>query len=205
MQQARAINEAFEAEMVPHMATLYNFALRLSRNPDDAKDLVQETYANAYRYFDKYQLGTNAIAWLYRIMKNYYINRYRKVSKEPEKVRYEDVTGFYPNIKIPATETSDLQERMLGSQFEDEVAQALENLQEEFRTVMILSDVEDYTYEEIANFVGIPVGTVRSRLHRGRKMLRSALRDYASNHGFRDMKSKAAEFSGSKREALSEV
>lgn len=193
MEHLNPTHAAFEAEMMPHTERLYNFALRLSRDPDDARDLVQETFMKAYRYFEKYEQGTNAVAWLCRIMKNQYINGYRKVSKEPERVHYDDVAEFYSNIKGSASESNDVQEEILNGLFEDEVAEALENLSEDFRTVMILSDIEDYTYEEIADFIQIPVGTVRSRLHRGRKMLKSALRDYAAHHGFKPKKEKEEE------------
>lgn len=177
----------FEKEMLPHMAALYNFALRMTGDPDDAKDLVQETYMKAYRFFDKYQRGTNAKAWLFRIMKNSYINRYRKESKEPDKIDYDDVKDFYASIKDAGVDTNDLQEKIFGNLFDDEVAKALQDLPEDFRTVVILRDIEGYTYEEIADFVEIPIGTVRSRLHRGRKMLQSMLRDYAATHGYKDV------------------
>jgi len=177
----------FEKEMMPHMAALYNFALRMTGDPDDAKDLVQETYMKAYRFFDKYEQGTNAKAWLFRIMKNSYINRYRKESKEPDKIDYDDVKEFYASVKDAAVDTNDLQEKIFGNLFEDEVAKALQDLPEDFRTVVILCDIEGYTYEEIADFVEIPIGTVRSRLHRGRKMLQSMLRDYAIAHGFKSV------------------
>jgi RNA polymerase sigma-70 factor (ECF subfamily) len=179
--------ENFEREMLPHMAALYNFALRMTGDPDDAKDLVQETYMKAYRFFDKYEQGTNAKAWLFRIMKNSYINRYRKESKEPDKIDYDDVKEFYASVKDTAVDTNDLQEKIFGNLFEDEVAKALQDLPEDFRTVVILCDIEGYTYEEIADFVEIPIGTVRSRLHRGRKMLQSMLRNYAVTHGYKNV------------------
>ena len=173
--------------MLPHMAALYNFALRMTGDPDDAKDLVQETYMKAYRFFDKYAQGTNAKAWLFRIMKNSYINRYRKESKEPDKIDYDDIKDFYASVKGSSADTNDLQEKIFGNLFEDEVAEALQELPEDFRTVVILCDIEGYTYEEIADFIEIPIGTVRSRLHRGRKMLRAMLRDYALKRGFKDV------------------
>lgn len=186
MKQAHPNQENFETEMLPHMAALYNFALRMTGDRDDAKDLVQETYMKAYRFFDKYSQGTNAKAWLFRIMKNSYINRYRKESKEPDKIDYDDVKDFYASVKDSTVDTNDLQEKIFGNLFEDEVAEALQELPEDFRTVVILCDIEGYTYEEIADFIEIPIGTVRSRLHRGRKMLRSMLRDYALTRGFKE-------------------
>ena len=184
--QIPAKHKNFENEMLPHMAALYNFALRMTGDPDDAKDLVQETFLKAYRFFDKYAQGTNAKAWLFRIMKNSYINRYRKESKEPDKIDYDDIKDFYASVKDSKVDTNDLQEKIFGNLFEDEVAKALQDLPEDFRTVVILCDIEGYTYEEIADFIEIPIGTVRSRLHRGRKMLRSMLRDYALRRGFKD-------------------
>lgn len=185
--------DIFENEMVPHMAALYNFALRTTNHSDDAKDLVQETYMRAYRYLDKFEPGTNAKAWLFRIMKNTYINQYRKESKEPAKIDYDDVKDIYVSIKDSVVDTNDLQARLFGNLFEDEVAEALRDLPEDLRTVVILCDIEGYTYEEIGDFIEIPVGTVRSRLHRGRKILRSILRSYAVAHGFNDSKDEVIE------------
>jgi RNA polymerase sigma-70 factor (ECF subfamily) len=184
-------HKEFEKEMLPHMSALYNFALRMTGDPDDAKDLVQETYMKAYRFFDKYSQGTNAKAWLFRIMKNSYINRYRRESKEPDKVDYDEIKDFYATVKGSVADTNDLQEKIFGNLFEDEVAKALQDLPEEFRTVVILCDIEGYTYEEIADFIEIPIGTVRSRLHRGRKMLRESLRRYALQRGYRDLNNEA--------------
>jgi RNA polymerase sigma-70 factor (ECF subfamily) len=187
MEETQPKHKNFETEMLPHMAALYNFALRMTGDPDDAKDLVQETYMKAYRFFDKYSQGTNAKAWLFRIMKNSYINRYRKESKEPDKIDYDEIKDFYATVKDSAVDSNDLQEKIFGNLFEDEIAEALQELPEDFRTVVILCDIEGYTYEEIADFIEIPIGTVRSRLHRGRKMLRSMLRDYALARGFKDV------------------
>lgn len=174
----------FEQEALPHMDVLYNYALRTTNSPEDADDLVQETYLKAYRFWDKYEKGTNVRAWLFRIMKNSYINRYRKESKEPEKVDYEDVQNFYNTIRADAADANDLQESMFGNLLEDDVAKAIADLPEEFRTVVILCDIEGLTYEEIADFFDIPLGTVRSRLHRGRKLLRAKLLKFARNKGY---------------------
>jgi RNA polymerase sigma-70 factor (ECF subfamily) len=174
----------FEAEAMPHMDLLYNFALRTTGDPDDAKDLLQETYLKAYRFWDKYEKGTNIRAWLFRIMKNSYINRYRKETREPDKVDYEDVENFYDSIRDDSKETSDLQQRMFGNLLGDEVTTALQELPDDFRTVVILCDIEGLTYEEIAEFLNCPIGTVRSRLHRGRKMLQARLHAYAKEHGY---------------------
>jgi RNA polymerase sigma-70 factor (ECF subfamily) len=173
----------FEAEALPHMDVLYNFALRTTGNEDDARDLLQETYLKAYRFWDKYEKGTNIRAWLFRIMKNSYINRYRKETKEPDKVDYEDIENFYNTIRAESTAPNDLQEQLYGNLLGDEVTKALQSLPDDFRTVVILCDIEGLTYEEIAEFVECPIGTVRSRLHRGRKLLQAKLFEYAKQQG----------------------
>ena len=173
----------FEAEALPHMDVLYNFALRTTGNQDDAHDLLQETYLKAYRFWDKYEKGTNIRAWLFRIMKNSYINRYRKETKEPDKVDYEDIENFYNTIRAESTDPNDLQKQLYGNLLGDEVTKALQDLPDDFRTVVILCDIEGLTYEEIAEFVECPIGTVRSRLHRGRKLLQAELFEYAKQQG----------------------
>jgi len=173
----------FEAEALPHMDVLYNFALRTTGNEDDAQDLLQETYLKAYRFWDKYEKGTNIRAWLFRIMKNSYINRYRKETKEPDKVDYDEIENFYNTIRAESTDPNDLQQKLFGHLLGDEVTKALESLPDDFRTVVILCDIEGLTYEEIAEFVECPIGTVRSRLHRGRKLLQAELYEYAKKQG----------------------
>ncbi len=173
----------FEAEALPHMDVLYNFALRTTGNEDDARDLLQETFLKAYRFWDKYEKGTNIRAWLFRIMKNSYINRYRKETKEPDKVDYEDIENFYNTIRAESTDPNDLQQQLYGNLLGDEVSKALQSLPDDFRTVVILCDIEGLTYEEIAEFVECPIGTVRSRLHRGRKLLQAKLFEYAKQQG----------------------
>ncbi|MFZ1731703.1 MAG: sigma-70 family RNA polymerase sigma factor [Bacteroidota bacterium] len=174
----------FEREALPHMDALYNFALRMTSDPDEADDLLQETFLKAYRFFDKFEQGTNCKAWLFRIMKNSFINIYRRTSKEPAKVDYNDVEDFYHSIRAASADPNDLEQRIFSNILDDDVSSALESLPEDFRTVVILCDIEGFTYEEIADFVECPIGTVRSRLHRGRKMLRVKLYDYARNRGF---------------------
>jgi RNA polymerase sigma-70 factor (ECF subfamily) len=180
----RVRHEEFKREALPHMKALYHFALRMTSDPDDANDLVQETYMKAYRFFDKFERGTNCKAWLFRIMKNSFINMYRRSAKEPDKVDYDEVEEFYHTIRDESADSNDLQEKLFANTLDDEVSNALETLPEEFRTVVILCDIEDFTYEEIAEFVECPIGTVRSRLHRGRKMLRDLLGTYARQRGF---------------------
>ncbi|HET6272490.1 MAG TPA: sigma-70 family RNA polymerase sigma factor [Bacteroidota bacterium] len=176
--------QEFEREALPHMDLLYNYGLRMTNNTADADDLVQETYLKAFRFWDKYEKGTNIRAWLFRILKNSYINRYRRETKEPEMVDYDDVQNFYNTVRGESSETNDLQETLFGNLLDDDVAKAIAALPDDFRTVVILCDIEGLTYEEIAEFVDIPLGTVRSRLHRGRKLLRAQLLDYAKNRGY---------------------
>lgn len=166
------------------MDVLYNYALRLTTNADDAHDLVQETYMKAYRFWDKFEQGTNLRAWLFRIMKNTYINMYRKEVKEPDKVDYDEIESYYNIIRDESSDDNDLQQKIFSQLLDDDVTKALETLPEEFRTVVILCDIEGLAYEEIAEFLQIPVGTVRSRLHRGRKLLYTHLYDYAKGRGF---------------------
>jgi len=180
----KGLHKEFEKEAIPHTDILYNYALRMTGNADDAHDLLQETFLKAYRFWDKYEKGTNVRAWLFRIMKNTYINVYRKAVKEPDTVDYNDIQNFYNIIREDSTDANDLQEKLFGHLLDDDVTKALESLPEEFRTVVILCDIEELTYEEIAEFVECPVGTVRSRLHRGRKLLYSKLFEYAKKRGF---------------------
>jgi RNA polymerase sigma-70 factor (ECF subfamily) len=181
---ARGLHKEFEREAIPHSDILYNYALRMTGNADDARDLLQETFLKAFRFWDKYEKGTNVRAWLFRIMKNTYINVYRKAVKEPDTVDYNDIQNFYDVIRENSTDSNDLQEKLFGHLLDDDVTKALEALPEEFRTVVILCDIEGLTYEEIAEFVECPVGTVRSRLHRGRKLLYAKLFRYAKKRGF---------------------
>ncbi|MCF8267878.1 MAG: sigma-70 family RNA polymerase sigma factor [Ignavibacteriales bacterium] len=174
----------FEVEAIPHMDAIYNFALKMTGDPDTADDLVQDTYLKAFRFFEKFEKGTNCKAWLFRILKNSFINDYRKNVKEPDKVDYEDVQNFYENIKASDIKGSHVVQDDFSNLLDDEISSALSSLPEDFRTVIILSDIEGFTYEEIADFVDCPVGTVRSRLHRARKMLYSKLYKYAGERGF---------------------
>ncbi|MCX6151620.1 MAG: sigma-70 family RNA polymerase sigma factor [Ignavibacteriales bacterium] len=174
----------FEKEAIPHMSALYNFALRMTGDADDADDLVQETYLKAFRFFDKFEKGTNAKAWLFRILKNSYINDYRKLKKEPNKVDYDDIENFYENIKSTDVKSNHMVDDVFNNLLDDQISSAISSLPEDFRTVIILSDIEGFSYEEIADFVDCPVGTVRSRLHRARKMLYVRLHKYAQEKGY---------------------
>ncbi|KPP99539.1 MAG: ECF-type RNA polymerase sigma 70 factor [Bacteroidetes bacterium HLUCCA01] len=174
----------FRAEMIPHLDALYNFALRLTTDPTDAEDLVQDTIVKAFRFFNSYEKGTNAKAWLFRILKNSYINNYRKKSKQPHQVDYDEVSTYYETVRSEQSDTTDMEDIMYREMLDDQVTRALERLPEDFRTVVLLCDVEGFTYEEIANMLDVPIGTIRSRLHRGRNLLRTALVEYADKKGY---------------------
>lgn len=175
----------FEEEFMPHIDSMYNFAYRLTFDEDDAKDLVQDTYLKAYRFITSFQAGTNAKAWLFRILKNSFINDFRKKSKQPAKVDYQDVENFYNSDEVDEKITTDLRVDTVQDMIGDEVSTALNSLDVDFRTVIILCDLEGFTYEEMAKILDIPIGTVRSRLHRARNLLKDKLRNYASSMGFK--------------------
>ncbi|KAA0208395.1 MAG: sigma-70 family RNA polymerase sigma factor [Ignavibacteria bacterium] len=174
----------FEREALPHMNLLYNYAYKMTGNQLDADDLLQETFLRAFRFFDKFEQGTNCKAWLFRIMKNLFINKYRKNQKEPGKVDYDDIENFFDSIKSDRIDSTDLQEKLFSNLLDDDVLTALNSLQDDFKTVVILCDLEGLSYEEIAEFVQVPIGTVRSRLHRGRKLLQQKLLQYAKSRGY---------------------
>jgi RNA polymerase sigma-70 factor (ECF subfamily) len=176
----------FNTEMLPHLDALYNFAIRLSNDPNDAEDLVQDTIVKAYRFFSSYERGTNAKAWLFRILKNSYINNYRKQTKLPYQIDYDEVSTFYETIRSDWSDTTDMEQIIYREMLDDEITRALNRLPEDFRTVVLLCDIEGFTYEEIANMLDVPIGTIRSRLHRGRNLLRVSLLDYASRRGYSD-------------------
>jgi RNA polymerase sigma factor (sigma-70 family) len=178
--------QIFEGEFLPHLDAMYNFAFRLAMDEDDAKDLVQDTYMKAYRFINSFQQGTNSKAWLYRILKNSFINDYRKKSKEPSKVDYQEVEGYYNSEKVDENKTSDLRQESVKDMIGDEVSLALNSLAVDFRTVIILCDIEGFTYEEMAKILDIPIGTVRSRLHRARNLLKEKLNSYATSMGYKD-------------------
>ena len=176
--------EDFERTAVPHMSALYNHALRLTMNADDAKDLVQETYLKAYRFWGTFERGTNIKAWLYQIMKNSFINHYRKRVKEPRPVEFdENISHVIPQGNA-SMEAHHAGQGAPHDIFEDEVARSLDSLSADFRTVVVMSDVEDLTYEEIASAIDVPIGTVRSRLHRGRNLLKKRLQYYAKRNRY---------------------
>ncbi|MDX1586260.1 MAG: sigma-70 family RNA polymerase sigma factor [Balneolaceae bacterium] len=174
----------FNEEMVPHLDALYNFALQLTSDPNDAKDLVQDTIVKAYRFFDSYEIGTNAKSWLFRILNNSYINDYRRKSNLPGFVDYDEVSPFYEIIRDERTATTDFEDMFYRELLDDDISEALKNLKEKYRSVVVLCDLEDFTYEEISNMLDLPIGTVRSRLHRGRLLLKEQLLQYAQRKGY---------------------
>ena len=177
-------HHSFEQTAVPHMAVMHNYAMHLTNNPESAKDLLQDTYLKAYRFWSNFEKGTNIKAWLYQIMKNSHINNYRKKNKEPKNIEYDDSRTCHKTTHDGLFDLSHLKKTQYNEIFEDEVAQSIESLPITFRTVIILSDVEEFTYAEIARMVACPVGTVRSRLHRGRKVLQKRLSNYALAQGY---------------------
>ncbi len=178
-------HRVFEKEFMPHIDSMYNFAFRLTNDEDDANDLVQDTYLKAFRFINSFSQGTNAKAWLFRILKNSFINDFRKKSKEPAKVDYQDVETTYNSEEDAETnQTVDLRAETVQDLIGDEIANALNSLPVDFRTVIILCDVEGFTYEEMAKILDIPIGTVRSRLHRARMLLKEKLKSYAKSLGY---------------------
>lgn len=180
----------FNQELMPQIDALYNFAFHLCYNEEDANDLVQETYLKAFRFIDKYVSGTNAKAWLFKILKNAFINQYRRKSKRPTQVDYEEIATYHDSEDASYVDFFDLREEIFQGMMGDEVTNAINALPIDFRTVILLCDIEGFTYEEIAKIIDIPIGTVRSRLHRARNMLKDSLRSYASRMGYEDKRGK---------------
>jgi len=175
----------FESEFLPHIDAMYNFAYRITYDEDMAKDLLQDTFYKAFRFLESFHEGTNAKAWLFRILKNSFINEFRKKSKEPSMVDYQDVETYYNSDDVNEIITSDLRVEVLQDMIGDEVSNALNALAVDFRIVIILCDLEGFTYEEMSKILDIPIGTVRSRLHRARNLLREKLKTYAKSMGFK--------------------
>jgi len=170
----------------PHLSSLYSTALRMTHNQNDAEDLVQDTLFKAFRALDQFQKDTNFRAWVFRILVNTFITAYRKAIKQPQKVSYDDLEEFFLYKRLDETvslqETS--KEEFLENLFDDDIKDALENLPYQFRLVVLLCDVEGFSYNEIANIIDAPLGTVMSRLYRGRKLLQRYLWNYAKTRGY---------------------
>ena len=179
-------SDEFEAEALRHLDALYRTALRMTRSEADAEDLVQETYIRAFRFKDQFTLGTNMKAWLFRILTNTFINTYRRKTAQPEVTDLEGIDEFSLYRRMAddraASTSPDPEAELLNSVVDTEVTDALEELPEKFRTTVLL-DVEGFSYKEIAEMLGIPIGTVMSRLHRGRKFLQKRLYDLARERG----------------------
>ena len=176
----------FQSVAVPYIDALYNTALRMARNPEDAEDLVQETYFKAYKYYDKFTEGTNLKAWLFRILKNTFINSYRKKQQVPPQNAFDDIEDAFEHQisseaggRLPSPE-----EAVLRDVLDEDVQEALDGLPEDYRMVVVLADLEDFSYQEIAEILDIPVGTVMSRLYRARRRLEAEMLTYARGHGY---------------------
>jgi RNA polymerase sigma factor (sigma-70 family) len=202
----------FEKELMPFADALKTFAYHLTYDETDAEDLVQDTLLKAYRSIERYETGTNAKAWLFKILKNGFINDYRRRVKQPSTVNYDEIIESQddedaspstslvdmktrlvrileadsPADAFPLTSHNDLNTELFANSLGDEVTRALDDLAEEFRTVILLADVEDFTYEEIAKILDIPIGTVRSRLFRARNLMKEKLKAYAESFGYED-------------------
>jgi RNA polymerase sigma-70 factor (ECF subfamily) len=177
----------FEATALPHIHALNGIALKLTRRPEEAEDLVQETLMRAYRFYDRYEAGTNIKAWLFKIMRNLFINRYRKRQREPEPVDYGGLEATLESLLNSAAKEGSSSESpegvLVSGAVDEEIDRALAGLPEEYRMVLLLSATEDLAYKEIAAALEIPIGTVMSRLHRARRLMQAKLMDYAARRG----------------------
>jgi RNA polymerase sigma-70 factor (ECF subfamily) len=178
--------QKFETLAFPHMDALYSTALRMTRHPLDAEDLVQDVFLRAYRFFDKFEEGTNFKAWIFKILTNTFINRYRKKIREPQQTEFEKVEYYYSEAEKERDDKYETryEEKRYLDLFGDEVNAALAKLSYEFRAVVILCDIEGFSYKEIAQIIDTPIGTVMSRLSRARQQLQNYLRHYAQREGF---------------------
>lgn len=180
-----ADRNAFATEAMQYAPQLYSAALRMTRNPSDAEDLVQETFLKGYRSYAGFEDGTNLRAWLFRILTNTFINTYRAKQRRPQETDLDDVEDLYMYKRIGALQSASrsAEDQMLDLFTDDEVKRSLEELPENFRLPVLLADVEGFSYKEIAEMLDIPIGTVMSRLHRGRKAMQKRLFDYAQARG----------------------
>jgi RNA polymerase sigma factor (sigma-70 family) len=177
-------DKIFEEEFLPHADALANFAFYLIQDEDEVDDLVQDTFMKAYKSVELYQVGTNSKAWLFRIMKNTFINEYKRKKRQGQKVTYEEIVTFHDEEDSPLTSFTDLRTELFGEMMGDEVMTAINELPRDYRTIMILCYVEEFQYEELAAIFDIPIGTVRSRLSRARGLLKDKLKGYAKEMGY---------------------
>ena len=185
-----AAREDFSHDAMQHAQQLFSTALRMTRNRADAEDLVQETFIKAWRSFDSYQQGTNLRAWLFRIMTNTYINKYNAQQRRPQETELDEVEELFLFRRLGAFDQSKMnqsaEDQLLEFFTDDEVKNAIEELPEMFRLPVLLSDVDGFPYKEIAEMLDVPIGTVMSRLHRGRKVMQKLLYEYAKERGLID-------------------
>ncbi|MBM2834688.1 MAG: polymerase sigma factor [Candidatus Brocadiaceae bacterium] len=191
MREENNRRKEFEDIAMEHIDSLYSMAIRLVFNKEEAEDLVQETYLKAYRFFDTFQKGTNIKAWLFKILRNTFINKYRKAVNLPSEIFYEDVESVNSNLSYKQesdsgelTDTLESKYNELGNLMEDDVKRAIDSLPIEYKEAILLSDVEELSYNDIAEITNVPIGTVKSRLNRGRKLLQKSLWEYAKDRGF---------------------
>jgi len=191
MREENNRRKEFEDIAMEHVDSLYSMAIRLVFNKEEAEDLVQETYLKAYRFFDTFQKGTNIKAWLFKILRNTFINKYRKAVNLPSEIFYEDVESVNSNLSYKQesdsgelTDTLESKYNELGNLMEDDVKRAIDSLPIEYKEAILLSDVEELSYNDIAEITNVPIGTVKSRLNRGRKLLQKSLWEYAKDRGF---------------------
>ncbi len=177
---------AFEAAAMPHLDALYNTAYRMARNAEDAEDLVQETFLKGYRSYAQFTPGTNLKAWLFKILKNTFINEYRRKQAAPKKSDFAEIEEAFESQLAPeaAGQMKNPEEEALANAFDEDVQRALDLLPADYRMAVLLADIEGFSYREIAEILEIPVGTVMSRLYRGRKLLEEAMLRYARQHGY---------------------
>jgi RNA polymerase sigma-70 factor (ECF subfamily) len=186
MSEKQKKNSSFDDLVKPYAQSLQNTARRLTKDAFEAEDLYQETLYRAYRFFDKYQQNTNFRAWIFKIMTNSYISSYRKSARQPARINFDDIENFslYHNYQDESRQYQSTAYSLSGDMFEDEIKEALEKIPYYFRLVVLLSDIEGFSYKEIADMVKTPLGTVMSRLHRGRSLLRNKLKNYARDKGY---------------------
>ncbi len=185
LNRKKALRAEFERLAIPELSHLYRSAFYLTKDKAEAEDLVQETYLRAFRFFKNFQPGTNCRAWLLSIQRDLFINRYRKNRQEPKRVDWEKIDQVYESMVEHGekAEESSPESLFFSKPVDQEVEEALKELPEEYRTAIVLVDIEELSYEEAAKVIGCPIGTVRSRISRGRRMLQVALRDYALKRG----------------------